>query len=148
MLTFTVQNLTCNYMYKLASLAKNQLVGYICHGWDLLLWSFFGYSQVTSIGHFTMIYGHLPYNTWVEIACFNSLRICCVSICLLIMCFTLILQDLVVILLTVFGYLYAGVFMTIHTLSWSRLAGVEADVGSVDTAAEATTVSAVSVGAG
>lgn len=44
-------------------------------------------------------------------------------------------------LITVFGYLYAAVFMTIHSLKWSRLADVDADVGSINTAAEATTVS-------
>ena len=44
-------------------------------------------------------------------------------------------------LVTVFGYLYAAVFMTMHTLNWSQLADVDADVGSINTAAEATTVS-------
>ena len=44
-------------------------------------------------------------------------------------------------LITVFGYLYASVFMTMHTLSWSQLADVDTDVSSINTAAEATTVS-------
>ena len=44
-------------------------------------------------------------------------------------------------LITVFGYLYAAVFMTMHTLNWSQLADVDTDVGSINTAAEATTVS-------
>ena len=44
-------------------------------------------------------------------------------------------------LVTVFGYLYAAVFMTMHTLNWSQLADADADVGSINTAAEATTVS-------
>ena len=44
-------------------------------------------------------------------------------------------------LITVFGYLYTSVFMTMHTLSWSQLADVDTDVSSINTAAEATTVS-------
>lgn len=58
------------------------------------------------------------------------------------MCF---MQDLVVILLTVFGYLYAGFYMMLYSLSWSQLVSVDTDVGSVNITAEVTTVSAVSI---
>ena len=51
------------------------------------------------------------------------------------------LQDLFVILITVFSYLYASLLMSIYSVRWSRLAGIDADAGGINAATGVTTVS-------